>query len=128
VSVNPIRRRAVRMAAAAALSLVVLAGCTTAQKAPSSYAGAEDNFLEGCQQIATSDNGKDGDKGQEDTVEIASPATYCQCVFDEISGKNGIPYSEFKKIQSRMQDEGGPLPDSFIKAYDSCDPAEKADS
>jgi len=117
-----------RMAVAATLSLVLLGGCTTAQKAPSNYAGAEDNFLEGCEQVAKSDNGKDGDTGQENTTKISSPATYCQCVFDELSGKNGVPYSEFKEIQSRMQDEGGPLPDSFIAKYDSCDPSEQADS
>ena len=116
------------MVAVAAVSLVFLGGCTTAQKAPSNYAGAEDDFLEGCQEIASSDNGKADDKGQEDTTKIASPKTYCQCVFDEISGPDGVEYSEFKKIQSRMQDEGGALPKSFIEAYDTCDPSEKADS
>jgi hypothetical protein len=128
VSANPIRRRAVRTAVAATLALVLLGGCTTAQKAPSNYAGAEDNFLEGCEEIAKSDNGKDSDAGQENTTKIASPSTYCQCVFDKLSGKNGVAYSEFKKIQSRMQDEGGPLPESFIEAYASCDPSEKASS
>lgn len=125
---NPIRRRSARMVVAATVSLVLLGGCTTAQKAPKDYAGAEDNFLEGCQEIAKSDNGKDGDQGQEGTTKIASPSTYCQCVFDALSGKDGVPYSEFKKIQSTMQDEGGALPESFIKAYDSCDPAKTSGS
>ena len=128
MSANPIRRRAARMAVAATLALVLLGGCTTGQKAASNYAGAEDNFLEGCVKVAKNDNGKDASKGQENTTEIASPETYCQCVFDEISGDGGIAYSEFKKIQSRLQDEGGPLPKSFIEAYDSCDPAETASS
>jgi len=87
------------MAVVATVSLVLLGGCTTAQKAPSNYAGAEDNFLEGCEQIAKSDNGKDG-----------------------------VEYSEFKKIQSRMQDEGGALPKSYLEVVDRCDPAEKASS
>ena len=116
------------MVVVATLSLLLLGGCTTAQKAPKDYAGAEDNFLEGCQEIAKSDNGKDGDQGQESTTKITSPSTYCQCVFDALSAKDGVPYSEFKKIQSRMQDEGGPLPESFIEAYASCDPSEKASS
>ncbi len=116
------------MAVVVTLSVGLLGGCSTAQRPPSSYAGAEDNFLEGCEQVAKSDNGKVDDKGQESTTKIASPATYCQCVFDKLSGDNGVPYSEFKKIQSRMQDEGGPLPASFIKKYDGCDPSEQASS
>lgn len=129
MSANPIRRRAVRVALAATLSLVLLGGCTTAQKAPSNYAGAEDDFIDGCVTVAKNDNGKDSDAGQENTTKISSPTTYCQCVFDAISDpKDGIEYSEFKKIQSRMQDEGGPLPESFIEAYASCDPAETAGS
>ena len=127
MSETPIRRRrAGRAAALAIASLLLLGGCTAAQRAPSSYSGAEDNFLEGCESLATSDNGKADDKGQEDTTKIASPKTYCQCVFDAI--EKNVEYSEFKEIQSRMQDEGGPLPASFIEAYDSCDPAEKAGS
>lgn len=128
MSANPIRRRAVGMVVAATLSLALLGGCTTAQKAPSNYAGAEDNFLEGCEEVAKSDDGKDSDAGQKDTTKITSPSTYCQCVFDALSGKDGVPYSDFKKIQSRMQDEGGPLPESFIETYKDCDPSEKAAS
>ena len=129
---TPIRRRAIRALGLAAISLLVLGGCTTGQKAASNYAGAEDNFLEGCTQIAEQDNtdpGKaDPDAEQEKLVEIASPEDYCQCVFDELSGKNGIPYSEFKKINSTMQDEGGPLPDDFIEAYSSCEPGATGES
>jgi hypothetical protein len=126
VPANPIRRRVVRAALAATLSLVVLGGCTSVQRAPTTYAGVEDNFLEGCEQVAKSDDGKASDPGQEDTTAIASPATYCQCVFDAIEKK--VPYSEFKKTKSRMDDEGGALPKSIREAYASCDPAEQADS
>ncbi len=110
------------MAAGAVLALVVLSGCTTAQRAPGSYSGVEDNFLQGCEQVAKDDNAK----SESNTTEIASPATYCQCVFNAIEKK--IPYDEFKKTQSTMQDEGGKIPSNFIEAYDSCDPAEQADS
>ena len=126
MSANPIRRRVVRAALAATLSLAVLGGCSAAQRAPKNYSGAEDNFLEGCEQVAGSDNGKAGDAGQEDTTEIASPKTYCQCVFAAI--EKNVPYSKFKETKARMDDEGGPLPDSIVKAYDSCDPSAKADS
>ncbi|HWJ96823.1 MAG TPA: hypothetical protein VNQ33_01620 [Acidimicrobiales bacterium] len=122
MTANPIRRRAVRVVTAVALSLVVLSGCTTAQHAPKSYAGVEDDFLEGCVKVAESDN----QEAQAKTTEIASPQSYCQCVFDAIEKK--IPYSDFKKAQSTMQDEGGKIPAKFIDAYESCDPAAKADS
>jgi hypothetical protein len=122
VSANPIRRRAVRMAVAATLSLVMLAGCTTAQKAPGSYAGVEDDFIEGCVTVAKGDN----QKSESDTTKIASPQDYCQCVFDAIEKK--IPYSDFKKTQSTMQDEGGKIPSKYIDAYESCDPSDKASS
>ncbi len=128
MSANPIRRRAALAAVAATVSLIMLGGCTTGQKAASNYAGAEEAFLEGCVTVAESDNTKVADEGQEDTTEISSPKTYCQCVFDELSGPDGVEFSEFKEIQSRMQDEGGALPDSFIEAYGDCDPAEQAGS
>jgi hypothetical protein len=112
-----------------ALSLAVLTGCTHTQRPPSNYAGVEDEFVQGCVAIAKQDNGKDNDAGQENTTKISSPTTYCQCVFDAISDpKTGVEYSEFKKIQSRMQDEGGPLPASFIAKYDACSPSEKSGS
>ncbi|MGN6694293.1 MAG: hypothetical protein ACTHN0_08950 [Aquihabitans sp.] len=122
MTANPIRRRAVRVVAAVALSLVVLSGCTHAQRAPSSYAGLEDDFVQGCVTVAKGDN----EKSEENTTKIASPQDYCQCVFDAIEKK--IPYSEFKKTQSTMQDEGGKIPSKFQKAYDSCDPAAQSDS
>ncbi|HWJ62663.1 MAG TPA: hypothetical protein VNS19_11895 [Acidimicrobiales bacterium] len=120
MSANPIRRRAVQVVAAAALSLVVLSGCTTAQKAPGSYSGVEDDFIQGCVEVAKGDN----QKSEENTTKIVSPQDYCQCVFDAIQEK--IPYDQFKKTQSTMQDEGGKIPSKYIEAYDSCDPAEKA--
>lgn len=122
MTANPIRRRAARVVAAAALSIVVLSGCTTAQKAPSNYSGVEDDFMDGCVTIAKDDN----TTSEGDTTKIASPQDYCECVFAAIEKK--IPYSEFKKTQSTMQDEGGKIPEKYIEAYDSCDPAETASS
>ncbi|MCU1372407.1 MAG: hypothetical protein JWO77_3601 [Ilumatobacteraceae bacterium] len=126
MSANPIRRRTARAVVAATLCLVLLGGCTHSQKPAKNYAGAEDNFLEGCESRAKDDNKKADDQGQEDTAKIAAPADYCQCVFDAI--EKAIPYSEFKKTQSTMQDEGGALPDKIVKAYEDCDPAETASS
>ncbi|MFN8019015.1 MAG: hypothetical protein U0P45_12960 [Acidimicrobiales bacterium] len=98
-----------------AICLVVLSGCTQAQRVPSSYDGAEDDFKAGCKDVATQDaNSPEAD------VKIASPTTYCNCVWDEIT-KN-VPWDTFKEINSDLSANGGPLPESFQKAYDSCDP------
>ena len=121
---TPIRRRATRALVLAAASLLVLGGCSHTQRAPSSYSGVKDNFIEGCQDIGKSDKGKADDSGQTDTTKIASPVNYCTCVWAAISNeKTGVPYSEFKKIQSDMQDVGGALPASYLKVIDksNCD-------
>lgn len=123
MSPTPIRRRRRPVAAlvAGALALVLLAGCTTAQRAPSSYSGVENNFMAGCTSRAAEDAKVDG------ATAISSPKTYCQCVFDAISDKkHGIPYSDFKKLNTELQNNGGPLPKDFQKAYDSCDPTASA--
>lgn len=116
---TPVRRRATSLVLAAVVALTVLTGCTHTQRAPGSYSGAEDNFLEGCVQTAQGDN----EKNEADTVHIKSPTNYCQCTWNAITAKDGVSYSEFKKIQSRMQDEGGPLPDSYLEVTSRCDPA-----
>ncbi|WP_426571708.1 hypothetical protein [Aquihabitans sp. McL0605] len=118
MSATPIRRRATRVVALAAVSLIMLGGCSAAQRAPSSYDGARDNFIEGCESVAKSDNSNADAKGQADVTKIASPKDYCTCVF--AAYKKNVPYSDFKKTKARMDDEGGPLPDSFIKAFSSC--------
>lgn len=111
------RRRAGRTLAVVAVSLLALAGCSSAQREPSSYSGAEDNFIEGCETVAKQDNKTGGE------TEISSPKTYCQCVFDAISDKEtGVEFSRFKEINADLRQNGGPLPKDFQKAYDSCKP------
>jgi len=125
VPASPIRRR-VTGAVLGSVALVLLAsGCATHQQDAKNYADTEDNFLEGCENIATSDTDKlaAGQGDAKDPQEISDPKAYCQCVFDALSGKDGVPFDEFKEINSRMRDEGGPLPDSFIEAYDGCKPS-----
>jgi len=124
VPATPIRRRATRALLAGLIAITVLSGCTEGQKAPGSYSGAEDNFLEGCVKTATDDNEKDNDQGEVDPTRIVDPQGYCQCSFDAVSAEGGVPYSEFKEIQSRMQDEGGPLPTDYLDVVnEACDPS-----
>ena len=120
MSATPIRRRAVRAVLAGAVSLVLLAGCTTTQRDASNYKDTEDDFLEGCITRATEDNA-DGAE-----VQIASPEDWCQCAFDAIEDE--IEFDRFKEVNSDLRDNGGPLPDDIQAAYDSCDPDVAADS
>lgn len=104
--------------AAGVLALALLAGCTSTQRSPSSYSGAEDDFIEGCVERATADN-----KADDSQTEISSPKTYCTCVFDALSDpKTGVKFSTFKEINTDLQSNGGPLPKGFQKAYADCEP------
>ncbi len=125
MSATPIRRRrsfAVLVAGAAAL--LALSGCTGQPSAPGDYDGAEADFLEGCQQIATDDASADDAKAV-----IADPEAYCQCVWTELTDPDtGIPFDEFKKVNSDLTQNGGPLPDEFIEVYDRCPVDTKGES
>jgi hypothetical protein len=121
VTPTPIRRRT-SFAALVAVAAVLLAltGCTGQQSTPGSYDGAEDNFLEGCQEIATSDADAD-----DATAVIANPEDYCACVWSELTNPDtGISFDRFKEVNSDLTENGGPLPDDFIEVYDRCSPDE----
>ncbi|HRW37820.1 MAG TPA: hypothetical protein P5254_08985 [Aquihabitans sp.] len=119
VSAIPTRRRAFRAVVAGALSLVLLAGCTSTQRDASDYDGTEDNFLEGCEAQAKADADVEG------ATVIESPKAWCACVFDAI--KADVDFDRFKEVNSELRDAGGPLPDDIQKAYDSCDPGVTSD-
>ena len=119
MSASPIRRRSTHIAVAALLSLAFLAGCTGQQTAKDNYADTEDNFIEGC--VTTAD---DDDASGDATTQIADPGVYCQCVLDALSHTDtGVPFSEFKSINTDLSDNGGTLPESFIETYAECDPS-----
>lgn len=124
---RPLRTLATGLTLIAA-TLVFTVGCTNGQKDASGYDGTEEAFLNGCESIAASDNdaiAADGPGGESET-RITSPASYCRCVFDEIRAT--VPFADFKKINSTLRDEGGPLPDGFRSAYETCEPAATADA
>ena len=110
-----IRRRRTGPVLGLVLSVALLAGCTGSQKTPESYTdGVRTEFIAGCETTMVADV----KAGAEITV---SPKTFCTCVFDALSDKKtGIKFSEFKKLNSELQEEPGPLPASFTKAFDSC--------
>ena len=119
MSATPTRRRlVVRAVAGAAVGVLALAGCTSPQRAPSDYAGAEEQFLKGCVEVAEQD-AKDGAENA-----VASPKDYCTCVWEAVSDpKTGLEFERFKEINSDLTEEGGELPKDIRKIYDSCDAA-----
>jgi hypothetical protein len=106
----------VRAVLAGALSLVVLAGCTTTQRDASNYEDTEEEFLAGCIEQAELDAEVDG------STRISSPEDFCQCAFDAIV--DTVEFDRFKEINSDLRDDGGPLPDEISEAYASCEVGE----
>ncbi len=115
MSRSPIRPRVAAPLLAAVVALGLLGGCA-GQRDPGSYTDAvEENFVRGCTDTAKSDAAS-GDVAE-------GKANYnradCQCAFTAI--KKDVPFSEFKKINSDLIEEPGPLPESFTKAFADCD-------
>jgi hypothetical protein len=107
------------LAAALVAALFVLAGCTGQQSTPGDYDGAKADFLEGCQEIAESD--ADAESAE---ARIASPDDYCDCVWGELTGPDGLSFDRFKEINSDLTENGGPLPDDILEVYGRCKPGE----
>jgi len=116
VTALPFRRRLTLPVVGAVLALGLLAGCTGSQKTPDSYTDSvEEHFLDGCNTTVAGD--KKANEGEFNDV----PADFCQCAYDALSNKKtGVPFSEFKKINSELTEEAGPLPESFTKVYADC--------
>ena len=119
---STLRRRAVRATLVGALALSVLTGCTTGQKDATNYEDTEDDFVAGCIELAEADAAaiEAGEDGTEGAEAIASPEDYCQCVFDTISGPDGVPFDEFDAINEDLRTNGGPLPEDFVATYADC--------
>jgi hypothetical protein len=100
---------------AGALSLVVLAGCTTTQRDASNYEDTEEDFLEGCIAVAEADAEVEGAQA------IASPEDYCQCAFDTLVEE--VEFDRFKEVNADLRDNGGALPDDIAEVYASCESA-----
>jgi hypothetical protein len=91
---------------AAALALVLLAGCTGRPRTPTGFGEAtEKNFRQGCTQSIK-------DEG------IDAPADYCTCVYEAIV--DSIPFDEFKEINSKLSENPQQLPDRLLKIRDGC--------
>ena len=103
---SPTPRRARRRMAllGAVLALLLLGGCTGRKPTPTDYGETtRTNFLLGCNEEA-------------DAAGVSKPDAYCKCSYSEIV--KTIPYDEFKKINSDLSDDPGPLPPKMLKIRD----------
>lgn len=119
----PIRRRLTGPVLGLVLSVALLAGCTGSQKTPKSYTDdVRTEFIRGCQNTMAADV-KAGDSKASSQI-TDSPKDFCTCAFEAISDKKtGIEFSEFKKLNEKLQETPGPLPPAFTKAFASCENA-----
>lgn len=136
--IAPRARRAAPRLAALALVAVVLAGCT-GQKEPTSYTDSvKKDFTSGCWTTLISDKHPkdvvfeptdDREKREAKAIkggtdaEVTAAKDYCSCAYKKI--EKDVPFGDFRKINEDLRTEQGPLPESFQKAYASCelDPA-----
>ena len=105
---SPAPRRARRRMAlvGAVLALLLLGGCTGRPPTPTDYGDTtRTNFMRGCTEEA-------------EGVNVSNPQDYCECSYTEIV--KTIPYDEFKKINSELSDDPGPLPPKMVKIRDTC--------
>jgi hypothetical protein len=123
---RPRRRRPLVALSAAAVILVLLAGCTTESNTPSEYGiVTQSNFLKGC--LASFGVDVDGEFDVTATTNIVIPedatsqqTSYCNCVYDGFrepvldesgdeeltedgSVKTELPFSDFKQINTDLK-------------------------
>lgn len=117
MSPSPIRRRhrLVLPLVGAVLALGLLSGCA-GQREPDGFSDkVEASFIQGCSATATDDE------------KISDPETFCQCAYDALSDKqDGVEFKEFKRINTEVVADPGPLPASFTKYFEGCEKADQA--
>ena len=94
------------------LAALVLTGCSTIpSNTPEAYDDTspdgtvivETNFMQACTA------GEDG----------FSPSE-CECVYDGITGEDGIPFEEFKELDEALEDEPEAVPAAYEDILEPC--------
>jgi hypothetical protein len=100
--------RSFRPVVAAALALLLLGACER-HPAPTGYGDTtQKNFHTGCVDSAKNDSHLSSSEAED----------YCKCSYTKIVKQ--IPFDEFKKINSDLSDDPGPLPDKMLTIRDDC--------
>ncbi len=90
-----------RFALAAATGLLILAGCARSNTPTHYNALTETNFTEGCTSSGRS-------------------ARYCTCTYGVLSGPDGIPFSEFAKLNGQLAKNPDAMPDDVRAKVPTC--------
>ena len=102
----PRSRRRSALSVGLAVVALVLAGCSAAQRAPTSYTvSVQRNFVRGCETAGAGDG-------------MRAPRPFCTCVYAAM--RKTIPFAEFRKVNSLLTDQGGPLPAEIQSVVDKC--------
>jgi hypothetical protein len=93
----------------AALMALLLLGACAGQRDPTGYGDTtQKNFHTGCVASAKNDS----------QLSASEADDYCTCSYNRIV--KDIPFSEFKKINSDLSDDPGPLPPKMQTIRDDC--------
>jgi hypothetical protein len=91
----------------AAFGALLLLGACTGSRTPTGYGDTtRTNFMKGCLEAA---------KKQDN---VSDPDDYCTCSYRAIVKQ--IPFERFKKINSDLSDDPGPLPKEMLQIRDDC--------
>ena len=108
------RRRRLPSVVALAVAVSVLAGCSGAQREPTSYTDkVQTHFIQGCQETFAVD--------AKSTGATSVPKDFCKCVYEAISDKSsGMKFDDFKSVNTDLTEKHAKLPASFDKYVKSC--------
>ena len=90
-----------KFALAATTGLLILAGCARSNTPTQYGALTETNFTEGC-------------------TSSGSSARYCTCTYGVLSGPDGIPFSEFAKLNDQLAKNPDAMPDDVKARVQTC--------
>jgi hypothetical protein len=84
-----------------AVGILILAGCAKSNTPNQYNALTEANFTEGC-------------------TASGQGAPYCTCAYRVLSGPDGIPFSEFAKLDGQLAKNPDAMPDDIQAKVQSC--------
>ena len=119
------RGRQCRIVLMVALVLLLATSCGRGRAEPTAYGTTtRESFTGGCEEaLAPAGDGSTGDV-------VADPAqrrAACACVYEEVSGANGLPFARFQQINDELEETPGPLSDDLRRIVERCVDTETED-